>query len=255
MTRLNVHAWGEEQLPRVVCLHGVTGWGGHFGRLAARLARTRHVVAPDLLGHGASSYDPPWRIDDHLAALDETVSEVPATWIGHSFGARLAIERRAHRPETVERLVLLDPVVVLPPHVARWAAENARPDRRYDSFADAIDRRYEESELHRAPRALVETELERHLVEHDDGWRYRYDQAWVVTAYSEMAAPAPQFGQLRVPTLLVLGESSYLPYDHFLEAHSAALGELLEVVRVPGGHTVLWDALDETADAIERFLS
>jgi hypothetical protein len=25
-------------------------------------------------------------------------------------------------------------------------------------------------------------------------------------------------------------------------------------VRVPGGHTVLWDALDETAAAVGRFL-
>ena len=32
-------------------------------------------------------------------------------------------------------------------------------------------------------------------------------------------------------------------------------GDLLEVVTVPGGHTVLWDALDETSGAIARFLA
>jgi hypothetical protein len=52
----------------------------------------------------------------------------------------------------------------------------------------------------------------------------------------------------------VLGEDSYIPYDHLLDAHTAALGDLLEVVRVPGGHTVLWDAFEETATALERFL-
>lgn len=237
-----------------MCLHGVTSWGGHYAQLAARLEVAHHVLAPDLLGHGSSPHEPPWRIEDHLAALDASLDDRPATWIGHSFGGRLALERAGRRPATVERLVLLDPVVELPPHVAQWAAENARAERRYDTFAEAIDRRYDESELHRAPRELLEAELVRHLVEHTDGWRYRYSQASVVAAYSEMATPAPPFEQIRVPTLVVLGEDSYLPYDLHLDAHRAAVGELLEVVRVPGGHTVLWDALDETADAIERFL-
>ena len=255
MTRtLAVHAWGDGDRPRVVCLHGVTSWGGHFAELAARLSSSHDVIAPDLLGHGSSPHDPPWRIEDHLAALGATVDDRPATWIGHSFGGRLALERAARRPETVERLVLLDPVVVLPPHVAQWAAENARAERRYDTFAEAIDRRYDESELHRAPRGLLEAELGGHLVEHADGWRYRYAQASVVTAYSEMATPAPAFASILVPTLVVLGAESYLPYDH-LDAHRAAAGELLEVVRVPGGHTVLWDALDETAEAILAFLA
>jgi pimeloyl-ACP methyl ester carboxylesterase len=122
------------------------------------------------------------------------------------------------------------------------------------SLAAAIDRRYEESQLHDAPRSLVEAELRDHMVE-DDGWRYRYTQAAVVTAYSEMATSPPSFSDVRVPTLLVLGADSYLPYDHLLDAHREALGDLLEVVTVPGGHTVLWDALDETADEVASFLA
>jgi len=70
-----------------------------------------------------------------------------------------------------------------------------------------------------------------------------------------MASPPPPFAAVRLPTLLVLGERSYLPYDHLLEAHTDALGDLLEVVTVPGGHTVLWDALDETAAAVTGFLT
>jgi pimeloyl-ACP methyl ester carboxylesterase len=156
---------------------------------------------------------------------------------------------------SVERLVLLDPAILLPPHVALWAAENARVERAYATFEEAIDRRYEESQLHAAPRALVESELRGHLVEADGSWRYRYTQACVVTAYSELATAPPSFDEVRVPTLLVLGADSYLPYDHLLDAHRAALGDLLEVVVVPGGHTVLWDALEETSEAVARFLT
>ena len=69
-----------------------------------------------------------------------------------------------------------------------------------------------------------------------------------------MASAPPPFEAVRIPTLRVLGERSYLPYDHLLDTHRAALGDLLEVVVVPGGHSVLWDALDETASAIADFL-
>lgn len=250
-----MRTWGDESAPRLVCLHGVTGWGGHFAPLATRLRGAVRVVAPDLLGHGDSPREPPWRIDDHLRSLRASVPEEPAAWLGHSFGARLAFEHAAERPEEVERLVLLDPAIVLPGNVALWAAEHARAERSYASFDDAVDRRFEESQLHRAPRELVEEELREHLEVGADGWRYRYTQAAVVTAYSEMATPPPAFAAVRVPTLLVLGADSYLPYDHLLDAHREALGGQLEVVTVSGGHTVLWDALDETASAVSAFLA
>ncbi len=254
MTRLAVQAWGEGA-PRVVCLHGVTGHGRHFARLAERLVGYR-VVAPDLLGHGDSPWEPPWSIDAHVDALLETVEGTPSAWLGHSFGARLAFEVAARRPELVERLVLLDPVIRLPPHVALYAAEHARAERAYASFEEAIDRRYEESALQRAPRELLEEELAGFLVAGSDGvWRYRYSQAAVVAAYGEMASEPPPFERARVPTLLVLGAHSYLTYEHLLDRHRAALGDLLEVVTVDGGHTVLWDALDETAAAATGFLS
>jgi lipase len=181
----------------------------------------------------------------------------PAAWLGHSFGARVAFEIAAAEPGgLVERLVLLDPAVHIAPAVGLYAAEEARRERVYATFAEGVDRRYEESVLHSTPRDLLEAELRLHLVEDDDGrWRYRYCQSAVVTAYGEMTRQPAPFECVRVPTLLLLGERSYLPYDELLQPHAQALGELLQVVRVPGGHTVLWDALDETAAAVENFLS
>ena len=70
-----------------------------------------------------------------------------------------------------------------------------------------------------------------------------------------MTSAPPSFEAVRIPTLLILGEASYLPYDHLLDAHATALGDLLRVERVPGGHTVLWDALEETAEAVDAFVT
>ena len=253
---LAVHEWGEPGAPRVVCLHGVTGHGRHFERLAERLAPQFHVVAPDLLGHGDSRREPPWSLDAQVEAVLDAVGSGPAVCLGHSFGGRVAVEIAARKPGFATRLVLLDPAIALPPEAARFAAENTRPERAYASFAEGIDRRYEESALHSTERAALEKELESHLVrsEADGLWRYRYCQSAVIAAYSDMAKAPPPFESLRVPTLLVLGAHSYLSYEHLLDEHRAALGDLLEVVTVDGGHTVLLDAFDETAAAIGSFL-
>jgi lipase len=252
---LALEEWGEPGSPRVVCLHGVTSHGRHFAKLAEALPGF-HVLAPDLLGHGSSPYEPPWSLATHLDAVVETVGVEPAFLVGHSFGGRLAFELAARAPKLVPRLVLLDPAILVPPDVALFAAENARKERAYVSFEEGIERRYDESQLRFAPRELVEEELTGHLVWTEDNlYRYRYSQSAVVAAYGEMASEPPAFDRVRIPTLLVLGEKSYLPYDHLLDAHREALGDLLEVVVVPGSHTVLWDAFEETAAAVAEFLT
>jgi lipase len=253
---LALHAWGEEGAPRVVCLHGVTSHGRHFAGLAERLADRHRVLAPDLLGHGDSDWEPPWGIAEQVDAVLATVGEEPAAYVGHSFGGRVAFELAARRPGLVERLALLDPAIHILPAAGLYSAENARPDRSYASFAEAIDRRYDESRLVGAPRGLLEEELAVHLAESQDGrWRYRYCQSAVVAAYGEMSGEPPPFDAVDVPTLVVLGRHSYVPYDHLLDAHRAALGDRLEVVRLGAGHTLLWDAADETIGAVERFLA
>jgi lipase len=253
--RLACEERGEPGSPRIVCLHGVTSHGRHFAKLAESLPAF-HVLAPDLLGHGSSPYEPPWSLDAHLESVVETVGNEPACLVGHSFGGRLAFELAARAPKLVPKLVLLDPAIFVLPTIALFAAENARKERAYVSFAEGIDRRYDESQLQRAPRELVEEELTGHLVWNEDNlYRYRYSQSAVVAAYGEMASEPPAFERVRIPTLLVLGATSYLPYDHLLDAHTEALGDLLDVVVVPGGHTVLWDALEETTAAVTRFLA
>ena len=106
-----------------------------------------------------------------------------------------------------------------------------------------------------APRELVEEELVTHLLPDDDGrFRYRYCQSAVVAAYGEMTREPPPFERVRLPTLLVLGETSYLPATTCSGRASGRPRRPARVERIAAGHTLLWDALDDTAGAVERFL-
>jgi len=57
-----------------------------------------------------------------------------------------------------------------------------------------------------------------------------------------------------VPALLVHAAQFGLVRDEQLDEYASALGDQLELVAVPGGHVVYWDAFEQTADAIEKFL-
>jgi len=223
--------------------------------LPSGLADRFHVIAFDLRGHGDSLWEPPWNLEQHVADVLEARTgrklHLARSLLRRARGVRGSRCRTGARREA-------DPARPGDPNPAAcWitAAENARRDRSYGSFDEGIDRRYEESVLTTAPRGLVEEELREHLLPGDDGrYRYRYCQSAVVAAYGEMTREPPPFERVRIPTLLVLGETSYLPYDDLLGAHAAALGDLLEVARIPAGHAVLLDALDDTVSVVERFL-
>jgi len=253
--RLHISEWGDSAAPPVVCLHGVSGHGGRFRKLAEeRLADRFHVVALDLRGHGRSTWDEPWDLETHVADIFETV-ERPASWIGHSFGGRLVMEITAKRPELVRRAVLLDPAIFAPPQIAHELADKELVDRSFGSVHEAIDAREVSGGLFSTPRAMLEEEMSAHLVASEDGrFRYRYSRPSVAADYLEIGTPPPPYEELRVPTLLVVGALSKTVSAGEAELYRAALGDLLQLAVVPGGHTVLWDAFEETATAIEGFL-
>ncbi len=237
LMRLHVHTYGDGR--PVVCLHGLTGHGERFARLAERLPG-RRVVAPDLRGHGRSTYDPPWTTEQHVQDVLDTVEDRRFDLLGFSYGGRIATALAVAAPERVERLVLLDPAVHVPPPLAREKAEAALEETRYATADELIAAR---DDLHSTPREHLEEEFAAHYV---DG-RPRVHRPMEVTAWSEMARPAPP-RPAGIPVLLVTGARSWLPVD------AAAIAPD-ERVEVPGGHSVLWDDLPLTADAVARFLS
>jgi lipase len=249
--RLHLHEWGDPEAPAVVCLHGITAHGLRFRHLAEeRLADRFRVVAPDLRGHGRSEAEPPWTFDTFVDDVLETLNAASvgaAAWVGHSFGGRLALEAAATAPERIERIALLDPAIHVLPHIALDRAENV--GETFASPEEAIAARLE-SDPH-SPREFVEEDVEQHLERAPDGrYRFRYCRSTVVSVYGELATQPPPPETVRVPLLIVHSPDFGLVREEHLEAYPDA-----EILAVPGGHMVYWDAWEQTADAVERFLT
>jgi lipase len=253
--RLYIHEWGSADAPPVVCLHGVTSHGARFAHLAERLAGFR-VLAPDLRGHGRSGWEPPWRLETHVDDVLETAAAAgvdAAAWIGHSFGGRVLLELAARFPDRVERAVLLDPAIWIPPGNALRAADAVRNDRTFATAEDAVA-----VPLAGPPRLnppeLLEEERRQHLEQVDGGYRWRYSRSAAVAILGELAVSPPAAGELRSPALLVVGEEISVVAPRQIDELRTALGGRLHVATVAGGHNVLWDAFEATAAAVSAFL-
>ncbi|MFF4183304.1 alpha/beta fold hydrolase [Streptomyces sp. NPDC001691] len=99
------------QGPPVVLIHGIGDSSATWAGLIPGLARRYTVLAPDLLGHGAS--DKP-RADYSVAAYANGVRDLlgvlgieRATLVGHSLGGGVAMQFAYQYPELTERLVLV----------------------------------------------------------------------------------------------------------------------------------------------------
>lgn len=97
--------------PAVVLIHGIGDSSATWAGLVRELGRDYTVIAPDLLGHGAS--DKP-RADYSVAAYANGVRDLlgvlgidRATLVGHSLGGGVAMQFAYQFPERTERLVLV----------------------------------------------------------------------------------------------------------------------------------------------------
>jgi lipase len=254
-TPLFVHEFGPVDGRPLLALHGLSGHGARWRRFAETQLAGYRVIAPDLRGHGRSTWNPPWTFEqsteDVLAVLDDRgLGRVPV--MGHSFGGAISVYLANSAPERVSRLILVDPALGLDPADMLETAEEAREEGRYSSLDEA-----RAAQADRWPFATDEQladELAVGFGQNDDGtWRRIYSTAMGVTAWSEMARPLVT-PPASMPTLLVpaLG-ADYVSPDH-VQAFRAALGDSLTVREIDCGHVIYLERPDEFGKVVTAFL-
>lgn len=268
---LAARAWGDASKPPLLALHGWLDNAGSFDRVAPLLARTHHVVALDLKGHGRSSHlASGWYhyvdyFDDLRAVLDH-FGWARATWLGHSLGGTLASLFAALYPDRVETLLLIEalgPLTITPEQSLdqlrrgideRVAFATRRPLRVFPDLESAIAVRMAASGLSRdAAKPIVE----RGVDAVDGGFVWSSDAKLTLASpqrYTEAQILAMLRG-IRARTLLMLAEpaTSYLP-ESTMAPRIACVADIV-VVRIAGNHHLHLEAPREVFDAITTFFA
>ncbi|WP_157546373.1 alpha/beta fold hydrolase [Hamadaea tsunoensis] len=110
---MHVREDGPAGAPALVLIHGLGGSSRWWDGVVPALARSRHVVRVDLLGHGDSAK--PADADYSIPAQARRVGQVldqlhiqHAVLVGHSTGGYVATSLAEQRPGLVDALALID---------------------------------------------------------------------------------------------------------------------------------------------------
>jgi pimeloyl-ACP methyl ester carboxylesterase len=110
------HYWeyGSKKLPTIVMVHGFRGTHHGLERIVRQLPGF-HIIVPDLPGFGksepfsAGTHD----LDQYVSFLDEFITQLGGgkpVLLGHSFGSIVASHYAVKKPETIEKLILINPI-------------------------------------------------------------------------------------------------------------------------------------------------
>jgi len=137
--------------PPMLLLHGLSSNAHYWDRLAAHLG-DRRLVALDQRGHGLTGRLPHVPPAPGGFAMDELIADAvfvteqldigQPVVAGHSWGATVALELVARRPQLARALVFVDGPIQSASNLFSW--EQAMgfmqpPLPRYSSFAEAVD--------------------------------------------------------------------------------------------------------------------
>jgi lipase len=249
---LHVRTFGPADGRPILALHGISGHGGRWQRLAEEFLLGYRIIAPDLRGHGESTTLPPWTFEQHAADLLSVLDGLSVTGlpvVGHGFGGAVAIHLARLAPQRITKLVLLDPSIGLEP---KFAVETMEPwPQVFPSLEQAgIWQRKEWPEVSLRD---VEEELGENYVQVGGSWMPKFSYAAVTTGWSEMcrAAQLPPPG---TPTLVVTASRTGMVRPAFLHACRVTLGSQLEVVELDCGGMMYYERPVETAELITGFV-
>lgn len=252
---LHVHRYGPGGPVRMLAIHGLTGYGGRWRHLAGHLPEI-DIAAPDLLGHGRSSWAAPWTIDANVSALAALLNgDAPALVVGHSFGGALALQLAAAHPERVSALLLLDPAVGLD---GGWMRDIAHAMFSSPDYPDPEEARMEKAGGAWADvdPAWLATEIDEHLIRLPNGrYGWRVSLPAMMSYWSELArdAAVPRAG---TPTTLVRAKHTSPPYvsDELIAELHGRLGSDFRLLDFDCDHMVSHSKPAEVAALVRELL-
>jgi len=259
MPPLTVHAYGDPVAPPLVLLHGLTDSGPSWAAAIQHWSPHYRVLAPDLLGHGASPRFTPEQLTDddpleHMyAALERTLDEIAVETrpivVGHSMGGGLAAALGARRPDLVDGLVVEDPAWL---DQAPWGSPDERTRARVRECVAAAEDLDREVARGRAENPSWPEEELRPWAEASAAM----DLAFVATGRASLETPWRTIAaEIAVPTLVVTGTQAVILDESTLSAVAELGNPRIEIAVVTGaGHCVRRDRVRDYHRVVDPWL-
>jgi len=261
--RLLLESFESGSGPPLIMLGGGTRGAEEFIPHATLLARSYRTIRLQTLNISRSRQKQPlptdYSIDLEVAAVDETLNRigvnVPADFVGHSFGALIALQFALEHPERVRSLILAEPP-------AFWVVPNiellSTPDMRamYEML-QTLGPKIEptDDQLIRFRCLLGECGLKR---PEPGGASW---QEWVarraalrgLSAIVQLQGDMNQLKNFQKPVLVVTGKNT-VSFHRRIDDILAVECPLVERLELPGNHAAVVTAQEEFLNGLRSFL-
>ena len=256
--KLHFLDYGTAGRPPMLCVHGGAAHGHWFDFVAAGFTADFHVRALDQRGHGDSAWsDPPAYSTARLAAdLHEVTERLDLrdfVLVAHSMGGMVSLNYAANFPGRLGRLVIVDSTLRLTDDRAAMMRERGARQSSYGALDDLAARyKLMPSGSSAAPAIINHIARNAGRQSPDGRWRHKFDR----NVYTQRGSVdgIPYFANIKVPTLLVKGESSPRISAEIV-AEVKAVAPQVELAVVPSSdHHVMLDNPAGFVDSVQAFL-
>ena len=263
-------AWGSEDLPVVLALHGWLDNAASFTRLAPLLQGVR-VIAIDMAGHGHSDHRgvgadyPLWAYVADVVAIADALELDKVHLLGHSMGAIVSVMAAATVPDRIASLTLIDGLLPF----------SSEPDQTIDQLSKAIAwrTRSERKSKTRFPSVDIAVKarmmagfgkmtteaaqiiVQRGLKEENGAWVWRSDSRLMAPTAQRMSREQSRLlvAAVKAPALLVVARDGFL--DKAVKQFSQSL-EHITIKALDGEHHLhLEDEAGDVARVIQPHLN
>jgi 2-succinyl-6-hydroxy-2,4-cyclohexadiene-1-carboxylate synthase len=201
--------------PPLLLIHGFTGRGADWAPLLPELRRVATTVTVDLLGHGSS--DSPSDPARHaiecqaadVAAILTQLALAPATVMGYSMGARIALRMAVTTPVLVSRLILESPsagIADAAERAARRASDEQLAQLAEREGIEAFVARWESLPIFASERSLPPEVRARHHAERLSCRPQALAASLRGAGQGSMEPLHGRLGSVAAPTLVIAGE-------------------------------------------------
>ena len=254
--RLHYRTSEAGQIP-VVLVHGYSLSSLVWEKVQILFSARYRTFAPDLRGFGLSDkpaegygYD---EFAEDLLQFLRVLKIRQAVFVGHAFGGSILQHFASRHPDRVMALVLVNSTAacLAPPGI------DGEVQARLDGYGTAeANRGVLQAVIPRYfdPANVTDEDLD-HFVDNARRLGSGALRATLATLYDSPAIPPEQYGEIRMPTLIVVGTRD--PFGAFAEA--VALSDAIPKSRVAVlarcGHSPMWEKPIEFVKVVTEFLN